>query len=516
MNKFCILAAGIGSRNDNISGLHKALLPLENRPVISHILDKLDENIEIIIAVGYKSEQIKSYMNLVHSDKNICYVEVDNYDGVGAGPGYSLLCCREKLKEPFVFTSVDTLVESDFDFMSIDENWLGVSSVDVNESINYCLVEGTKYLDKLYYGSGDNAYIGMAGVYDYEDFWDSLEKHKIIKDEYQVIHGFDGLTHMKLLNFTWYDTGNNESYSETKKVFCNDVVANKSDEAIFIDRGKVIKYFDNSDKVNLRVERTKYLNGNCPEISIIHDNMYAYDYVEGEMLSNISDEKLMRKFLDGCQEKLWKETFRDNTFIENCEEMYEKKTKERVLKLSDTKLDQITHINGVEVQPIIQMLDKVDWDWFYEISIPSYFHGDLQPENILYDTNNDKFVLIDWRQRFGNDSEFGDIYYDLGKLYHAIMINGQSILKDMFSYKIKGNTASVEFYAKSNLVYFMEVFKRFCKDYDYDWNAVELLGILQYFNICTLYDNFKDGRYGDFLFLYGKYLLSKFLLRSEK
>ena len=61
----------------------------------------------------------------------------------------------------------------------------------------------------------------------------------------------------------------------------------------------------------------------------------------------------MRKFLDGCQEKLWKETFRDNTFIENCEEMYEKKTKERILKLSDTKLDQITHINGVEVQPIM-------------------------------------------------------------------------------------------------------------------------------------------------------------------
>ena len=96
------------------------------------------------------------------------------------------------------------------------------------------------------------------------------------------------------------------------------------------------------------------------------------------------------------------------------------------------------------------------------------------------------------------------------------MINGQSILKDMFSYETKGNIASVQFYAKSNLVYFMDVFEKFCKDNGYDWNVVELLGILQYFNICTLYDNFKDGRYGNFLFLYGKYLLSKFLLRSEK
>ena len=147
---------------------------------------------------------------------------------------------------------------------------------------------------------------------------------------------------------------------------------------------------------------------------------------------------------------------------------------------------------------------------------PSYFHGDLQPENVLYDKKYKKFVLIDWRQSFGSSEDVGDVYYDLGKIYHAIMINGQSILKDMFAHKIVGESASVKFYAKSNLVYFMDVFKQFCSDNDYSWNNVELLGILQYFSICTLYDNFKDGRYGDFLFLYGKYLLSKFLLRSKK
>ena len=94
MKKFCILAAGRGTRNNNIVGLHKALLPLENKPVISHIIDRLSD-VEIVIAVGYKSEQIKTYMNLVHSDKNITYVDVDNFDGVGSGPGYSLLCCKD-------------------------------------------------------------------------------------------------------------------------------------------------------------------------------------------------------------------------------------------------------------------------------------------------------------------------------------------------------------------------------------------------------------------------------------
>ena len=180
MNKFCILTAGKGTRNDNIVNLHKALLPLENKPVISHIIDKLDNDIEIVIAVGYKSEQIISYVKTVHYDRKIIFVEVDNYDDIGSGPGYSLLCCKSKLQEPFTFTSVDTLVKGDIDFMNIGENWLGVSSINVEDSLNYCLVSGGKYLDKLYYGSGNSAYIGMAGVYDYESYWKKLSDANII------------------------------------------------------------------------------------------------------------------------------------------------------------------------------------------------------------------------------------------------------------------------------------------------------------------------------------------------
>ena len=514
MKKFCILAAGRGTRNNNIVGLHKALLPLENKPVISHIIDRLSD-VEIVIAVGYKSEQIKTYMNLVHSDKNITYVDVDNFDGVGSGPGYSLLCCKDELQEPFVFTSVDTLVGDDINLMSIDENWLGIAPVDTDDSLNYCLVEGSKYLDNLYYGVGDTAYIGMAGIYEYKLFWDSLEKHKIIKDEYQVIHGFDGLEHMKLINFIWYDTGNNESYASTQRVFSNDVVANKSDEVIFVDNGKVVKYFDDSEKSKQRIERTKYLNGTCPEVSVVNKNMYSYDYVQGELFSNITDESIMRNFLDNCQENLFIKQEVTDTFIDDCIQMYEIKTKERVKSLSGTSLDMVTNINGVEVEPIEVMLDKINWTEFYQNVIPSYFHGDLQPENIIYDKRKDKFVLIDWRQRFGNSVEIGDVYYDLAKLYHAIMINGQSILKDMFSYSSAGSSVSIEFYVKSNLVYFMDIFKEFCDENNYDWDNVELLGILQYFNICTLYDNFKDGKYGNFLFLYGKYLLAKFLNKEK-
>ena len=411
----------------------------------------------------------------------------------------------------------DTLVGDDINLMSINENWLGIAPVDKDDSLNYCLVEGSKYLDNLYYGVGDTAYIGMAGIYEYKLFWDSLEKHKIIKDEYQVIHGFDGLEHIKLIDFTWYDTGNNKSYEEVRKAFPNEVVANKSDEVLFIDNNYVIKYFNNPKIVKLRLERTKYLNGNCPDVMLVNENMYFYDYVDGKLLSNIIDESIMRQFLDSCQENLFIPK-RDNidwdSFIEDCRQMYEIKTKNRVSSLFGSSLDRIVRINGIEVQPIDDMLKSIDWNRFYENAIPSHFHGDLQPENILYDEHNNKFVLIDWRQRFGNRLDIGDVYYDLGKMYHGILINGQCMLKDMFSYVIEGNTASVDFYVKSILVYFMDIFKNFCDENNYYWDNIRLLGILQYLNTCTLYDNFKEGKYGKFLFLYGKYLLSKFFIKE--
>ena len=156
------------------------------------------------------------------------------------------------------------------------------------------------------------------------------------------------------------------------------------------------------------------------------------------------------------------------------------------------------------------MLDKIDWTSLKTNAIPTLFHGDLQPENIIYNELDKNFTLIDWRQNFGMNLEMGDVYYDVGKLYHAILINGQTILKDMFGFKRVGYSVDLNFYVKSNLVEFMNIFEKFCNDNDYDWSRVKLIGILHYFNICTLYDNFKQGQYGDFLFLYGKYLLAKY------
>ena len=512
--KLCILAAGKGTRNTSVVGLHKALLPIENRPVISHIINSVPDTIEIIIAVGYKAEQVKSYIKHIFPKRDIILVDVENYEGPGSGPGLSLLKCKEYLQTPFIFTSADTMVEENFVFNELEENWLGVSYVDIEDSLNYCLVKGSKYLDKLYYGTGNRAYVGMAGIYEYEDYWKSLEDHKIIKDEYQVVHGFSGLDKIRLIDFTWYDTGNNEDYEKTRKHFPNEVVAVKNKEAIFIEEGKVVKYYDDTQKSQRRVERTKYLNGYSPEVTRLNASMYSYNHVQGELLSNVLDDNILKSILDFYKNKFADDWFlTSDEFLNNCKDIYHTKTYDRIKSFANTSLDRIEYINGIKVPGILELLEQIDWQSIYDNAIPSRFHGDFQPENIIYDGKD--FKLIDWRESFGDSLDIGDLYYDLGKLYHALVINGQIVLKKGYNYSVKNNKAYIDYNTKSNLLLLLNYFEEFCKENKFDWDNVELLGILQYIGICTLYKDFHEGRYGEFLFLLGKYLLTK-KLNNEK
>ena len=508
--KLCILAAGKGTRNTSIDSLHKALLPLENKAVISHIINSVPSTIEIVIAVGYKAEQVKSYVKHVFPRRDITFVNVENFDGPGSGPGLSLLKCKEHLQTPFIFTSADTIVKESFVFNELEENWLGVSHVDMEDSLKYCLVKGSKYLDKLYYGTGNRAYVGMAGIYDYKDYWKSLEDHKIIKDEYQVVHGFDGMDKIRLIDFTWFDTGNDESYENTRKHFSKEIVAVKNKESIFIDEGKVIKYFTDSSKNNRRIERTKYLNGYCPKVTKLNDNMYSYDHVSGKLLSNVLDDNILRNILDFYKNKFATEKFKKtDNFLKSCKEIYYTKTYNRIKSFANTSLDNIQYINGIKVPGILELLEKMNWQSIYDNSIPSRFHGDFQPENIIYDELSKDFKLIDWRESFGDSLEIGDLYYDLGKLYHALIINGQIVLKKGYNYSTSNNKAYIDYNTKSNLLLLLNYFEDFCKENNLNWDNVELLGILQYIGICTLYKDFHEGKYGEFLFLLGKYLLTK-------
>tara|TARA_R110002124_G_scaffold42874_1_gene131844 strand:- start:128 stop:715 length:588 start_codon:yes stop_codon:yes gene_type:complete len=188
------------------------------------------------------------------------------------------------------------------------------------------------------------------------------------------------------------------------------------------------------------------------------------------------------------------------------------KSYQRASFYEDTKIDKIEYINGIRVKPIKEILDQIKWDEIFEKAIPSRFHGDFQPENII---RNEDFILIDWRESFGDSITTGDIYYDLGKLYHGLVINGKLMLDSHYKMRYINKEAELSFLLKSNLVNLLFELKRFCCENNLCWKNVLLVGVLNYINIAPFYANDKNKNYSEFIFLLGKLLLSKHLFYGE-
>ena len=59
----CILAAGSGERMLPLTkNINKALLPINWKAAISHIIEKHSESTKIVIAVNYEKDKIKEYL----------------------------------------------------------------------------------------------------------------------------------------------------------------------------------------------------------------------------------------------------------------------------------------------------------------------------------------------------------------------------------------------------------------------------------------------------------------------
>lgn len=215
--KVCILAAGIGSRMEKFTKLfNKALIPVQGKPALCHIIEKVPDDVEIVIAVGHLKEGLMVYITTAYPLRKFTFVNVDKYIGEGTGPGYSLLQCKQLLQCPFIYESADTLFREEIPLP--DKNWFGVAEVINTERFASVKIEENRIAridDKL---KTDNkfAFIGLAGIKDYDVFWRSIESNKsLIKGEVQASNGFRALIQNGLYpkKFAWFDTGTLESYS---------------------------------------------------------------------------------------------------------------------------------------------------------------------------------------------------------------------------------------------------------------------------------------------------------------
>ncbi len=500
--KACILAAGVGNRMGPVTdNINKALLPINFKATISRIIEKFDKNIEIVIALGHKGNTVRDYLALAHGDRKFTFVEVDNYIGPGTGPGYSLLKCKEKLQCPFVLFAVDTLVIEDIP--EPYENWFGTAPV--KETEKYCTV---KIKNNLIYELNDKikcdnkfAFIGLAGIKDYDIFFNALEKNsELIGGEIQVSNGFNSLIEQRLVpkSFTWFDAGTMESYIETNKSFSGgkSFDFSKGNEFLYFVEDKVIKYFANEDIVKKRYLRAKILGNLCPEIMSVMGNFYSYKKIEGKVVYDSLDKQTTKDFLYWAQSNLWKDVKLDGPkkieFKIACEKFYRDKTMDRLdLFYKKTGIvDGENKINGANIPTLSEMLKCIDWDDLTN-GVSSGFHGDLQFDNVIVSidplSNLRKFKLIDWRHELGGLIEYGDRYYDLSKLYGGLTISYKLIKEGNFTFDMSGSNVYYNFIVGNDLIEAREEFELFVKEKGYNLSKIKLIRALIFLNMSPLH-----------------------------
>lgn len=515
--KYLITSAGLGSRLGNLcKNKNKALVSIANKPVISHIIDKISNEKEIIIAIGYKGGILKDFIELTYPEKNIKFIYIDKYEGSGSGLGYTILKCKNELQCPFIFISNDTVVLEDIPEPST--NWVAISD-DIKDNDKYRsfdIKDGKikSLLNKQEKNQNSKTYIGLCGIKDYKDFWKELKNGVSygsiqIGESYSLNKMIKNNIDFNVQSFTWFDAGSEDGIKKCNDYFKKEnqpIILDKSDESIWFVNDKVIKFSIDKNFIINRIKRTKYIKNFVPNIISHKENFYVYDYLNGDVISKNINHKTfdsLLKYLNFFWQKVDLNKEEYDVFKNKSLSFYKDKTYDRIQqylnRYSMKDLENI--INNIKIPKIYDILETLNWD---ELSsgVASNFHGDLHFENILL-LETGEFKFIDWRQEFQGIIEYGDIYYDLAKLYHGIIVSHELIEKNLFSVDINDDNIKIDILRKSSLVDIEKLYITFIKENNYDLDKVEILTYLIYLNIAALHHT----PYSHFLYYFGKYKL---------
>ena len=491
-----ILAAGIGSRLKNLTkNINKALLPINNKAIISYIVDKFPSEYEFVVALGYKGESLKEYCLINYPNHKFIFVDIDNFDQDGSGPGYSALQCKQYLQRPFYFVVADCIIDSKMPHL--DGNWLGVyptsypekySTADVDENDNIL-----KFVDKDTNGH-DNAFIGLASIWDFDVFWNELESNIQNGEIVSAFKNPNKYPSFKAKHLKWLDTGNLDDLNRTKEYFGdNPLSLYKVTDEITYKENKFIKFNPSEAFIKNKTERADILKDIIPSGFLSSKYFISYDWENGETLYHYDNVNYFIKFLDFYNDLINTKAKFFNGDLNEFKAFYIDKTTQRknkfIEKFGKQYAEQEYFINDVKYKSLNDILDNLS---FEHTSFKTYdlFHGDLQFDNVLFNPTTDKFTYIDWRESFAGNTKGGDLYYDLAKLYGGCIIPYNKVKDDSYIILNEGSSnISYSCHVSKHLSQFKTEYEKWIVANGYDLDTIKLITAIIFLNMSPLHDD---------------------------
>jgi len=142
-----IMAGGKGTRLEPFTNvLPKPLVPINEKPVIEHIIEKFDKNnvSNYLITLNYKSKVLRAFFQEMKSKRKLSFIEEPKPLGTAGG----LRLILNKVKKPFLVTSCDTIININFDDLMNYHISRGNDLTLVVSSKEYIIPYGTCTLNK--------------------------------------------------------------------------------------------------------------------------------------------------------------------------------------------------------------------------------------------------------------------------------------------------------------------------------------------------------------------------------
>lgn len=133
-----IMAGGKGTRLQPLTNIMpKPLIPIGNKTITEHIIEKFQRNgcSRFHMIVNYKKEFIKAYFQDHKKDYSLIFYDEEEYCGTGGG--LSLL--KGKIKETFILTNCDILIDDDYSkYLEVHKKEKNIITlVTVNKKIQF-------------------------------------------------------------------------------------------------------------------------------------------------------------------------------------------------------------------------------------------------------------------------------------------------------------------------------------------------------------------------------------------
>jgi NDP-sugar pyrophosphorylase family protein len=538
MEKLRVLipTAGLGSRVRPFTDtINKALLRVGNKAVISHIIQSYPEGTSFVIPLGYRANLVRRYLELAHPEVTFYFVTVDPYEGGGSSLAYSIYQAREYLQRPFIFHACDSLITTSY--YELTDDWVLVSPDAIDNESLYRKTRSIggkvwSFYEKEFHttekGEKLSPYVGVAGIYSWSLFWELLDNVGGLQSDVDVLSRMvDQSVRPNVIEVPsncWFDTGSPIGLASARKNFNPDYnVLPKKDEDIYIIDQNVVKFFEDTSKCVKLKKRAKELKDLVPELREGSMNLLSYKKVDGKVFSKTITPERTEEFLDWAKLNLW-DLLEDRTkrqgksFEEACRKFYIEKTEDRVNKyLQMYGEDTECIINGDYVPTINTILGLFQKYHPIKFGYEASFHGDMVLDNII-DTGYD-YVLIDWRTDFAGNIKKGDVYYDLAKFAHSLVIKHDVLLSNQFKVVDLG----VDKVSKKPIIRLdlhrseifdrcLDVFKEWVLAEAFSWNKIQILMGAIWLSMAPLH----PPQMARFLFTYGKYHLYKSLMEYRE